>query len=96
MIMALVQFELEHPVSLDAATEMFEGSAPKYDGLPGLKRKHYLRSEDGRTVGGAYFWESRSAAEAVYSDDWKDFVTDKYGAPPVIIYFDNPVVVDNS
>lgn len=96
MILALVQFKLEHPVSLEQATEMFEGSAPKYKGLAGLKRKHYLRWEDGRSVGGAYFWESREAAEAVYNEEWMAFVTDKYGAPPVIMYFDNPVIVDNS
>lgn len=96
MIMALVQFPLAHPVSLEEATEMFEGSAPKYKDLPGLKRKHYLRSEDGKTVGGAYFWESRAAAEAVYNENWIAFVTDKYGAPPVIAYFDNPVIIDNS
>ena len=96
MILALVQFELEHPVSLEEAAGMFEGSAPKYEGLPGLIRKHYLRSEDGRTVGGAYVWESRSMAEAAYNDNWKAFVTDKYGAAPVIRYFDNPVTVDNS
>ena len=96
MILALVQFELDDPVSLDEATEMFRGSAPKYEGLPGLKRKHYLRSEDGKTVGGAYIWDSRAAAEAVYNENWKAFVTGKYGAPPVITYFDNPVIVDNS
>lgn len=96
MILALVQFKLEQPVSLEQAAEMFEGSAPKYKDLPGLVRKHYLRWEDGLSVGGAYVWESRAAAEAVYNDEWMAFVTDKYGAPPVITFFDNPVIVDNS
>ena len=53
MITAIVQFQLPAPVSLQEATRMFESTAPKYQNLPGLIRKYYLRSEDGRTAGGA-------------------------------------------
>ncbi len=47
MITAIVQFQLPAPVSLPEATRMFESTAPKYQNLPGLIRKYYLRSEDG-------------------------------------------------
>ena len=60
MITAIVQFQLPAPVSLQEATRMFESTAPKYQNLPGLIRKYYLRSEDGRTAGGVYLWESRA------------------------------------
>ena len=60
MITAIVQFALPAPVSLQEATRMFESTAPKYQNLPGLIRKYYLRSEDGRTAGGVYLWESRA------------------------------------
>jgi len=96
MILAVVEFELETPVTLADAAVMFEGSAPKYKGLPGLVRKHYIRSEDGLRVGGVYFWQSRAAADAVYNAEWREFVTDKYGKAPVIRFFDNPVTVDNT
>jgi hypothetical protein len=45
--------------------------------------------------GGVYLWRSRSDAEAVYTESWKSFVQEKYGAVPSITYFDSPVVVDN-
>jgi uncharacterized lipoprotein YehR (DUF1307 family) len=57
VITAIVQFGLPKPVSLEEAARMFESTAPRYQNLPGLVRKYYLRSEDGRTAGGVYLWE---------------------------------------
>lgn len=96
MITAVVQFALSVPVSLDEATKMFEATAPKYKNLPGLVRKYYLHSEDGRKAGGVYLWESKAAAEKVYSGEWKARVKLLYGSEPEIVYFDTPIVVDNT
>ena len=96
MITAIVRFKLPDSVTLEAATELFKGSAPKYQNLPGLVRKYYLRSEDGRTAGGVYLWETRAAAEKVYSGEWRERVTKLYGNAPQVTYFDTPVIVDNS
>ena len=95
MITALVQFKLKSPVSIPEAQELFMGSAPKYQGLDGLIRKYYLLSEDGSTAGGVYLWESREDADKLFTDDWRDFIFDKYGVEPEIVYFHTPVVVDN-
>ena len=95
MITAIVQFALPAPVSLPEATRMFESTAPKYQNLPGLIRKYYLRSEDGRRAGGVYLWESRAAAEKVYSAEWRERVAKLYGNAPQVVYFDTPVIVDN-
>jgi hypothetical protein len=95
MITAIVQFGLPKPVSLEEAARMFESTAPKYQNLPGLMRKYYLRSEDGRTAGGVYLWESRAAAEKVYNGEWRDRMAKLYGNAPQVTYFDTPVIVDN-
>jgi hypothetical protein len=95
-ITTVVQFRLPQPISLEEATRRFESSAPKYRNLPGLIRKYYLRAEDGGTAGGVYLWESRAAAEALYSAEWREFVTKLYGAAPEITWFDTPVIVDNT
>ena len=47
------------------------------------------------TAGGVYLWRSRQDADALYTDAWRAFVTEKYGAPPQVVYMDSPVVVDN-
>jgi hypothetical protein len=95
MILTLVQFALPEPIDLAEATRRFESSAPKYLGLPGLRRKHYVLSEDGRFAGGVYLWDSRAAAEAVYSGEWKERVAALYGSEPVVTWFESPVGVDN-
>lgn len=96
MITAVVQFALLQPASLEEAARMFESTAPKYKNLPGLIRKYYLRSEDGRTAGGVYLWETKAAAEKVYNGEWKARIKQVYGAEPQIAWFDTPVIVDNS
>ena len=96
MIITQVIFQLKEPISLEAATAIFESTAPKYKGRAGLERKYYIRSEDGMNVGGLYFWTSRADADTTYTEDWKRMVTEKYGALPVMSYFDAPVSVDNT
>lgn len=31
----------------------------------------------------------------MYTESWRGFVREKYGADPSVTYFDSPVVVDN-
>jgi hypothetical protein len=95
MITAIVRFKLPPTVKAADAAELFKGSAPKYRGLSGLVRKYYLYDESG-IGGGVYLWESRAAAERVYTAEWKKMIADRYGAEPDIAYFETPVVVDNA
>jgi len=95
MIVTIVTFHLPTPTTLADITKVFQGTAPKYQGMRGLLRKNYWMSEDGRRAGGIYVWESRADADRVYTPEWKAFVEGKYGAPPVIEYLHSPVMVDN-
>ena len=96
MITAIVRFKLPPTVKLKDAAELFEGTAPKYRQLPGLVRKYYLYNGDAGIGGGVYLWESRAAAERLYTQEWKQTLAQRYGAEPEITYFDTPVVVDNA
>jgi hypothetical protein len=96
MITAIVRFKLPAAIDAAKAAALFRASAPKYQGLPGLIRKYYLLDAEGRTGGGCYLWESREAAERVYNAEWRQMITDRYGAAPEISYFETPVVVDNA
>ena len=95
MIVVSYTFTLPKPVTREEAHSMFLSSAPKYRGVKGLIRKHYIVSQDGTTAGGVYIWNSRAEAEALYTESWHAFVREKYGADPAVAYFENPVVVDN-
>ena len=96
MIVAIVTFHLPQPTSLADMTKTFQSTAPKYQGVPGLIRKNYFMSEDGRRAGGIYVWQSRADADRMYTPEWRKFVTEKYGTPPAIEYLHSPVMVDNS
>ena len=94
MVTALVQFKLPPSVSRREAIDLFKASAPRYLNMPGLVRKYYLYGEDGG--GGVYLWKTREMAERVYTAEWRRMIKDRYGAEPVITYFETPVIVDNA
>ena len=96
MITAIVRFKLPAHIDAARAAELFQGSVPKYEGLKGLVRKYYLFDAESRTGGGCYLWESREAAERLYSAEWRKMIADRYGAPPEISFYETPVIVDNS
>jgi hypothetical protein len=95
MITAVVRFPLRQGTTLEAATEMFERSAPNYRGVAGLIRKYYLFGED-RVGGGVYLWESREAADRLYTDAWKKTIVERFGAEPKITFYETPVIVENT
>ncbi len=95
MITAFVQFKLPAGSTLADARAKFQSTAPNYLGLAGLTRKYYLFDEKNGTGGGCYLFENRKVAEATFSDEWRARIRDKYGAEPVIQYFESPVIVDN-
>lgn len=95
MIVSIVTFKLTKRWTVAEAAAVFQTTAPKYLGKPGLVRKHYYITQDGDRAGGIYLWASKAAAEACYTPEWKAMVTQKYGAAPEILYAEVPVTVDN-
>ncbi|HOW56365.1 MAG TPA: YdhR family protein [Smithellaceae bacterium] len=95
MITALVQFNLPQKFSREKAREVFLSTAPKYQEIPGLIRKYYLLTQDGKTAGGVYLWNSQEDAERLCTEEWQQFILGKYGVLPSVTYFATPVIVDN-
>jgi len=95
MIVSIVTFKLPQAMTVEQAAAVFRSTAPRYLGKPGLVRKHYYLSESGDRAGGIYFWESKAAAEACYTPEWRAGVAEKYGSPPDVLYVEVPVTVDN-
>ena len=95
MITVIATYQLPKPITRDEARRIFLSTAPKYQGVPGLVRKYYVLSQDGNSVGGIYLWNSRTEADAMYTESWQTFVREKYRTDPLLTYLDSPVVVDN-
>jgi len=96
VITAIVRFKLPAGVDSAKAAEMFHASAPKYRGMAGLVRKYYLYDAESHIGGGCYLWESREAAGRFYDAAWRKMITENYGRPPELEFFETAVVVDNS
>ena len=95
MITVITQFRLPAPLTRDMAKQLFMTTAPRYRDVPGLVRKYYHLSGDGRLCGAVYLWQSRADAEKLYTEEWKRFVSSQYDAQPSVLFFDCPVIVDN-
>jgi hypothetical protein len=93
MIIASVRFRLRPETTLEEVTRAFEASAARYRDVPGLISKYYVFGNG--KGGGIYVWESRQAADRLYTSDWRKVIADRYGAEPEIEWLENPVTVDN-
>lgn len=90
----VVQFPLDKRTEEQAIAGGIS-TAPTYRGLAekGLIRKDYLNGDTG--TGGVYLWESRAAAEAWFTEERVQILTEKFGAAPTLTWYDNHVTVDN-
>ena len=68
-------------------------SIPEYEKLPGLVRKYYTLTDDGK-YGGIYLFENRKAAEDHFNDDWRANIVKTRGAPAEVTYFYVPIVIE--
>ncbi len=90
----VVQFPLNKRTREDAIASG-TSTAPIYRGLAdkGLIRKDYLNGDSG--TGGVYLWENREAAEAWFTPERVQMLTEKFGVSPSLTWYDTHVSVDN-
>src|SRR5688572_8720731 len=83
MIIATVRFPVKPGTTLNEVTKLYERYSVKYINMPGLLMKYYVFGSDGR--GGAiYVWESREAAEAQYTAEWRKGMIERWGSAPEV------------
>jgi len=93
-VAVLVNIPIPAGLTRAAIEAEFQKAAPFYERLPGLTRKYFTISDEGK-AGGIYLWESREAASAFYNEGWRARVLKTYGAPAEVSFFDVPVVVES-
>jgi len=91
-VFTVVTYPLPPGTNRDQAMQMFRDSIPRYMATDGLLRKNVLYREG--LGGGAYLWESREAADRAYSDEWRAYMTAKYGNPPNVEHYEMPITMD--
>ena len=93
MITTVVTFKIPQDMTRDQWFSTIEAVAPHFQNIPGLIRKHFLYSAG--VGGGVYLWETKVAAEACYSDAWRESIRRVAVSDPEIAYYETQVVVDN-
>ena len=92
-VAVVVSIPLPSGIPREKAIAAMQKSVPQYQALPGLARKYFTLSDDGR-FGGIYLWNSRAEAQAWFSDGWRAKAAATYGAAPEVTYFDVPIVLE--
>jgi heme-degrading monooxygenase HmoA len=69
----------------------FQAAIPTYRAVPGLLRKHFIITDDGR-FGGIYFWKDRAAADQWFNAAWKERVRTTYGSEATLEWFDTVIL----
>ena len=61
MIVQIVEFQSD--LNSDKVVELYKKRAPEYEKLQGLIQKYYVKTEDGKRLGGIYVWDSKESME---------------------------------
>lgn len=95
MYCVLWTYQVPPELTKPAIEKLFKDVAGNYLNIPGLVRKYFGFTEDGKSVIGIYLWTSRESADAFYSPEWIAGVTQRWGAAPVKTEWLVPVVTES-
>lgn len=95
MITVITRFAV--PASLDVSQMQagFSQVAPTFRNVPGLIRKQFLLSADGRTAGGVYLWREEATARHFMLQHVAPMIREKFQVEPIIEFYQSPVLVEN-
>lgn len=91
-VATLVTIPVPPGVSRDRLVAEFQASIPLYQKVPGLMRKYYIITTDGR-FGGIYLWDSQAGGERWFNTAWHERGRAAYGSDARIEWFDTPILL---
>ena len=94
MITVITRFAVPTTINASQMRAGFTQAAPAFRNVPGLKRKQFLLSADGRTAGGAYLWEDEEAARSFMTQRVTPMIREKFQVEPMIEFYHSPVIVE--
>jgi hypothetical protein len=96
MITVITRFSVPTAITASQMRAGFTQVAPAFRNVPGLIRKQFLLSADGRTAGGVYLWEEEEAARTFMQQRVAPLLREKFHVEPTIEFYESPVLVENS
>lgn len=90
-VSTLVTIAMPAGISKARLVQEFQASIPTYRAVPGLLRKHFIVTDDGR-FGGIYLWRDQAAADRWFNAAWKERVHATYGTDASLEWFDTAIL----
>lgn len=95
MITVITRFAVPSTLNASQMREAFTQAAPGFRKVPGLIRKQFLLSADGRTAGGVYLWEDEEVARSFMQQRVAPMIREKYQVEAMMEFYESPVLVEN-
>jgi hypothetical protein len=95
MITVITRFAVPTTINASQMRAGFTEAAPAFRNVPGLIRKQFLLSADGRTAGGVYLWEEEEAARSFMLQRVAPMIREKFRVEPTIEFYHSPVLIEN-
>jgi Putative mono-oxygenase ydhR len=91
-VATLVTIPLPAGVTREKVIAEFNAALPTYQRVPGLLRKYFILTSDGR-FGGVYLWDKQASADQWFTEAWQQRVRSTYGAADTMEWFDAPILL---
>ena len=76
--------------------KLAENSRAKFEGMPGLRQKTFTISPATREARNVYLWDSDEAAQAFFTSELVERVTQLYGVRPAVEFAQIAALVENT
>jgi hypothetical protein len=96
MIGVNVVFDYDDDFDRSLVVQVAKNARTMFEGLPGLRFKVFTLDEKQQRAMNFYVWDSQEAAEAFFTEELRERVTDLYGVSPTVSFLEIAELVDNS
>jgi hypothetical protein len=91
-VATIVEIPIQAGVGKERIAQGFAASVPSFQKIPGLLRKYFITSADGK-FGGIYIWRDEASAQSWFTPAWRDRIQKEYGQPASLEWFDTPILL---
>jgi hypothetical protein len=91
-----VTFEFDGDLDRDRVINVADQARAVFEGMSDLRFKFFTFDEKQQRATNFYVWKSRGAADAFFTEELRERVTDLYGVSPRIDFVEIVQIVDNS
>ena len=96
MIGTVVTFRLGDNFDEQVVRKIAETARAKFEGMPGLRSKAFTFNSGKREAANFYVWDSEELANAFFTDQLLERVTELYGVRPTVEFVQIATLVENT